>query len=203
MFGHELTVEQGEAAHPHPRHQPGQRHLRRIGAPRHHAFAEKGAAQRHAVEPTHQFLPFPAFDAVGEAEPVQLKIGGLYVMADPGRRAIRHRLSAKRENRAERAIGRYPEAFTPDRPGQRMGQAKAVQRQDRPLFGLHPIDFVRVAIIRHREDADGISLQQEKRVDGHRMTAVEAFARRGNHLLARKVRQIENPRPAGAADGGL
>src|SRR3546814_8403875 len=66
MIGHELAIEQGEAAETHPGGQPGQRHLRRIGAPGHHAFPEKGPAQRHAVEAADQLLPLPYFDGVGE-----------------------------------------------------------------------------------------------------------------------------------------
>jgi hypothetical protein len=49
MIGHELAVEQGEAAEPQPRDQPGQRHLRRVGAARHHGFAEKCATDRDAI----------------------------------------------------------------------------------------------------------------------------------------------------------
>ena len=84
MFGHELAVEQGEAAKPHPRRQPGQRHLRRIGPPRHHALTEKGPAQRHAIKPAGQFIPLPHLHAMGETNFVQMAIGALDRMIDPG-----------------------------------------------------------------------------------------------------------------------
>jgi hypothetical protein len=72
MFRHELAVEQPVPAHLHPRHQPGQRHLRGIGAEREHALAEEGAAELHSIKAADQFLLMPAFDRVSVAEPVQL-----------------------------------------------------------------------------------------------------------------------------------
>ena len=50
MIGHELAVEQGEAADLEARDQPGERDLRRVGRAAEHAFAEKGAAEAHAIE---------------------------------------------------------------------------------------------------------------------------------------------------------
>ena len=54
VAGHELAVEQGEAADLQPRDQPGQRDLRGVGHPAEHAFAEEGAAELDAVEPADQ-----------------------------------------------------------------------------------------------------------------------------------------------------
>jgi hypothetical protein len=54
MLGHELAVEQGEAADDQPRDQPGERYLRGVGPRREHAFAEEGGAQPDAVEPADE-----------------------------------------------------------------------------------------------------------------------------------------------------
>ncbi len=94
MLSHELAVQQGEAAEPHPRRQPGERHLGRVGSPRHHAFPEKGAPQCHAVQAAHQFLTLPDLDTMGETDLVQMAVGAFDWMIDPGRWPIDGRLCA-------------------------------------------------------------------------------------------------------------
>ena len=64
MVGHKLTVEQVKTTDFHPRDQPSQRHFRRIGCARKHAFAKKRSAHRQPVEPAHQFTILPALDAM-------------------------------------------------------------------------------------------------------------------------------------------
>jgi hypothetical protein len=103
---------------------------------------------------------------------VQVAIGDLYRMVDPGRGAIRRTFRAERQHLREGAVGGDAEAVAPDDPGQRAGQMKAVERQDRAPFGFDPVDVIRIAVIRiavirHREYANGISLQQDERVDHH------------------------------------
>jgi hypothetical protein len=44
VIGDELAIEQAETADLQPRHQPGERDLRRVAFPAEHAFAEEGAA---------------------------------------------------------------------------------------------------------------------------------------------------------------
>ena len=176
MIGHELAVEQGKAARPQPRRQPCQRNLRRIGAARHHALAEKGPAERHAIETADQFLAVPTFDRMGKADLVQMAIGALDRIVDPGRWPIRRGLRAQRHQPGEIAIGRDAEPLPADHLRQRMRQVKAVQRQDRAPFRLHPINVRGVAIVGHREHADGIGLQQQNGVD-HRIGSSRAGAR--------------------------
>lgn len=167
MIGHELAIEQGEAAEAHPRRQPGQRHFRRIGPPRHHALAEKGAPQRDAIKAADQFLALPHFDAMGETDVVQMPVGALDRMVDPGRRPVVRRLRAKLDDPREIAIGRDPEPLPPDRLGQRMGDVEAIERHDRPPFRLDPVNLVRLAIIGHGEHADSVGLQQHQRINRH------------------------------------
>ena len=167
MVGHELAVEQGEAGKAHPRDQPGKRDLGRVGAARHHRFAEEGAAERDAVEAAHQFLPVPDFDRMGVAAFVQVAIGALDGVIDPGGGPVLRALGAEREDLREGAVGSDAEAIAADDLRQRMRQVKAIEREDRPPLGLDPIDLLRVAVVRHGENADGIGLQQDKRVDHH------------------------------------
>lgn len=83
MVGHELAIEQGETAGAHPRHQPDQRNLRRIGRARKHAFTAKYPPQCKPVKAADQPLPIPAFDTVREATLVQRQKGVLDIAIDP------------------------------------------------------------------------------------------------------------------------
>ena len=67
MVGHELTIEQFEATQAHTRDQPDQRHFRRVGCPRKHAFAAKGATNCEAIKPADQPFSIPAFDTVRQS----------------------------------------------------------------------------------------------------------------------------------------
>jgi hypothetical protein len=156
MIGHELAVEQNEAGQLHPRHQPGERHFRRIGAAREHALAEKCPAQRHAIEAADQFIAIPAFDRMGKTALMQVDIGCLDLAVDPGRRPVGRRFGAFADNGLKICVDRYPEAFTPHRSGQGMRQAKAFEGQYGAMPGLDPVDFVGVAIVRHRKNTDAI-----------------------------------------------
>ena len=83
MAGHELAVEQGEAADDHPRDQPGERYLRRIGHPAEHGFAEEGTTKPHAVEAADQNPVVPAFDRVSVTRGVEAEGRALDVAVDP------------------------------------------------------------------------------------------------------------------------
>ena len=167
MIGHELAVEQGKTGLPHPRDEPGERDLRRIRPAGEHALPEKGATKRHAIEATHQFPILPAFHGMREAEPVQIAVSILDLPVDPGRRAIGRRLRTLADDGREVRVETDREALAPDGLGQRMGQPETVQRQDRALLGLDPVDIARIAPVRHREDANGIGLKQQQRIDRH------------------------------------
>ncbi len=84
MLGHELAVEQPETTDQQARHQPGERHLRGIGAEREHALAEKGAAEADAVQAAHQLALFADFDRMGVAILVKPDVAGLDLGIDPG-----------------------------------------------------------------------------------------------------------------------
>jgi len=167
MVGHELTVEQSEATRPHPPDQPCQRHLRRIGPAGEHAFAEEGSPQRHAIQAADQFVALPAFHRMGKAQIVEIAVGRLDLAVDPCRWPVVGHLRAFGDHARKVRVHRHPELFPPHGLGQRMRKMKAAQRQYRPLLWLHPVDFLRIPVVGHREHADGVGLQQQERVDRH------------------------------------
>ena len=68
--------------------QPGDRDLRRIARAADHRFAEKGAAEREAVEPADQRLAVPHLDRMREALCVERDEDLLDLPVDPGVGAI-------------------------------------------------------------------------------------------------------------------
>jgi hypothetical protein len=145
MIGHELAVEQPEAPHPQPRHQPGQCHLGSIGRAGEHALAEESAAKRYAIKATDQPPIFPAFDTVsmthGMKPPARLENRPI----DPGFVAILRRLGTESHDVVEGPVRRHLEATLADDLAQRVRHMKGVEWNDRPATRLNPED---VRIIR-------------------------------------------------------
>lgn len=161
MLGHELAVEQREAAGAQARDQPGERDLGRVRPGREHAFAEKGAAEPDPVEPADQLALAPHLDRMGVAGGVEQRVAALDLGVDPGLLAI----GAAAEDGAERPVRAHLVAAGTDRLAQRAGEMEAVERQDRAAPRLDPIDVAGVAAVRHREDPDRVGAQQKVRVD--------------------------------------
>src|SRR5579864_7504501 len=90
----ELGVEQAIAAAAQPRDEMGERDLARIANSAEHALAEKGGAERDAVEPADQLVPLPAFDAVRGAALEKSGVEPHDLVVDPGPRAGFARLGA-------------------------------------------------------------------------------------------------------------
>lgn len=105
MVGHELAVEQPVAADAQPSDQPGERHLRGVGAQREHGFAEEGGAEIDAVEAAGQLLVLPAFDRMGVAVPVEEPIALLDLLIDPRLLAV----GAAAHDLGERLVARHGE----------------------------------------------------------------------------------------------
>ena len=72
MVGHELSVEQREAAGAKPCDQMHQRHLRGVARAMEHTLAEERAAEAYAVEPADEFAVFIGLDAVAMADAEEL-----------------------------------------------------------------------------------------------------------------------------------
>ena len=174
MIGHELAVEQAEAADLQPRHQPGQSDLRGVARVREHALAEEGAAEADAVEAADQRLTLPHFDRMGVAAGMELGIALLDLGVDPGVVAR----GAGADHLSEGPVARHGEAIGAQRLPERARQMKAVERDDRALGRLDPVDVRRVAAVRHREDADRIGAEQEIGIERHRASPLPVPAAR-------------------------
>src|SRR6185312_17177837 len=83
MLGHELAIEKREIADLQARDQPGERDLGCVGPAAEHAFAEKGAAELHAIEAADQVVRLPYLDRMGVAGAVERDHRVLELGVDP------------------------------------------------------------------------------------------------------------------------
>src|SRR4051812_43135886 len=84
-----LRIQQNEAPGAKALHQGHECDLGCIRLIVEHAFAKKGAAERHPIEPACQFMADPRFHAVRVAFAMELMIACDYLIGDPGR-TVRH-----------------------------------------------------------------------------------------------------------------
>jgi hypothetical protein len=87
MPGHELRVEESEAAIFEPRHEIDERDLARVARAAEHALAKESAAEMHAVQSASELPVLPHLDRVAMAEREQLTIKAPDAPIDPGRAA--------------------------------------------------------------------------------------------------------------------
>lgn len=176
MRRHELAVQQGRTGATQRRYQPAQRHFRRIGLPREHAFAAEYPVEADAVEPAYQFafarFAFqPDFDRMGMAQCMKAFVAGLDAMADPAPAFV----VAVRADAARRGAGVHDlrkggvagdrEASAPQGASERMRHVEAIERKSRAEAWLDPEDFRIVAAVRHRKNSAAIGQHQEFRLD--------------------------------------
>ena len=163
MLGHELAVEQAEAALDQPRHQMDQRHLGGVALAAEHALAEERRADRDAVEAADQLAVAPAFDAVGMAARDAARrrastIGSLIQLSGwPGRGSAQARIDVGESGvGADLEDGRCARC-APAACGRWKPSSGSTRAQPR----IEPVELGIVAALAHREDADAIGLQQE------------------------------------------
>src|SRR6476469_1393919 len=173
MLGHELAVEKREIACPEPGHQPGQGDLRGIGCPAEHALAEESSAELHPVKAADEPVAAPDLHAMGMARTVEREHGTFQFCVDPGLLTV----GASRDYRSEVAIVSDGEAPRSEHALQRARQVESVEGQDRAVAWLDPEQFGRVAAVRHREDAGGITLQQQARVEATHVPEIYRISR--------------------------
>jgi len=168
MFGQELAIQQLEPADLEARDEMRERDLGCVTRAAEHALPEEGRTQPHAIEAADELVVLPGFDRMRVAAAMQFGIGRLDIGIDPGIWAARGRLRAMRDDPAERLVDRDRIAIRPDRLGERMRKVETIERKHAALLRLDPEDVVRIARARHREDSDGVSTQQQIRVErGH------------------------------------
>jgi len=173
VSSHELAVEQRVAASLHPRDQPGQRNLGSIRPSAEHALAEEGASELHPVEAPRELAFVPNFDRVSVTRRMQGQHRPLDIGVDPGLFAIR----AGCDHRRKITVHRNGKVSGAERPAERPRQVEFVERNDRTGPRLDPEQLGRLAAVRHGEDAGGISLQQQTRVEAtHRVGIWAGFS---------------------------
>lgn len=143
-----------------------ERDLRCVACAADHRFAEKGAAERHAVKPADQIVAVPAFDAVRMAKTEQAVVARLDHRVDPCRRPVVGRLGAQRDHIGEDRVGGDAKAIRDDDFLQTARQAKAVERQDRAQSRFDPMDRRVICPVGHRKKPLRIGAEQQRRVYG-------------------------------------
>jgi hypothetical protein len=185
MVGHELAIEQHKSAELHPRYQPRQGDLRRIGRAAEHALAKECAAHRQPVKPANQLFAEPALDAVHMAHGVQHTKCVFDLGIDPCLAPVVALGGTSRDNPSEYGVCRDAKALLSDRLGERLRQSEFVQRQYRAAFGLDPESVGIVAGVGHRENAIGISAHQQVEVYGHAFSFLSCY-----HELRARVQSL-------------
>jgi hypothetical protein len=161
MLGHELAVEQSEIADLEPSDEPGQRDFGRIARPAEHALAEECATELHSVEAADQLAATTDLDGMGVTGLVQRQHRALELPVDPRLLAV----GARGDHRCEVVVVRDLEPPGTERAPERAREVEAIERQDRAVARLDPEQVGGLAAVGHGEDAGGITLQQQARVE--------------------------------------
>ena len=98
---------------------------------------------------------------MGVARAVQREHRALDLGVDPGLLAV----GAGGDDAGEIAVAGDRELARAERPPQRAREVEAIERDDRAVARLDPEQLVGVAAVGHREDAGGIALKQQARVE--------------------------------------
>ena len=175
MRGDELAVEQFPAARAEPRDEVRERDLRGVARAADHRFAEKGAAERDAVEPARELAVQPAFDAVRMAELEQTVVARADYRIDPRRRPVVGGRGAERDHIGKGGVGRDAEAVGHDDFFQAVRQVEVVERQDRAQPRFDPMDRRVIRPVGHRKNALRIGAQKQRRVYGFEMLQDAGF----------------------------
>src|SRR5438445_4637187 len=99
-----LGVEEAVPAEPQAGRQMHERDLAGVGRTAEHAFAEKGGADRDAVEPANQHIPAPRFDTVRGTAGEEPRIEPYDLVVDPGVGALFGRFRAAADHLLECAV---------------------------------------------------------------------------------------------------
>ncbi len=170
--GHELAIDQAHAAQPQCRHQPRERHLRRIRTTGKHALAAEHPVEPDAIQTARpagaRMPPSGSQHSIEWALPVacNAQVAGGDALADPGFAALAlPGRGAGSDDLGKGGIAGDGEAPAPQCARQRMRTTEAIERQDRPSLGFNPIDVMVGARIGHRKDAAAIGEHQQPRLD--------------------------------------
>ncbi len=170
----ELTIEQLPAAGDQSRHEVSERDFRCVARAADHRFAEKGAAERYAIESTDQRAVQPAFDAVRVAEPEQALVTRADHRVDPGRRPVSGGFGTECHHVREHRVGGDAETIGDDHFPEAARKMKTVERQDRAQPRFDPMNRRIVRPVGHRKKTLRIGAEQQRRVDRFLMPRQDA-----------------------------
>jgi hypothetical protein len=161
MLRHELTIEQSEIADLQARDQPCKRNLRSVTSAAEHALAKEGAAELDAIEAANELAIAPYLDRMGMTRLMKRKHCAFELGVDPCLVAV----GASRDHCLEIAVVSDVEPARTERAPERARKMKAVQGQDGAVARFDPEELGGLAAVCHRENAGGITLQQQARVE--------------------------------------
>jgi len=160
MRRQELRVEQAVAAAPQPRNELDERDLARIAHSAEHALAEKGGAQRDAIQPADQLALVPAFDAMRGATLEERGIEPHDLVVDPGPGAGFARFGAAAYDRREGGVDAHRKSAPTQHALQAARHVKPLEWNDAAPVRIDPEQLWVVGRFRHREDPGGIGFEQ-------------------------------------------
>ena len=118
-------------------------------------------AQRDAVDAAHHLPTLPAFDRMRMPCQMQRVVAGLDPVADPAFGMFLARGGAFANHIGETGVASDVKTILPQHFLQAFRKTKPVERNDRSLARLHPVDFGIAAVVGHGENAATIGAQQK------------------------------------------
>ena len=133
-----------------------------------HAFTEEGGAEADAVESAGELAILPCFDAVGEAEFVEVGVGGDKLFADPS--SLGTIAGAGAHDRGKIVVeADFKTALLGgfcDQRAERMGDVEGVERHDAARVGGVPPDSPIAA--GHGKETLGVAGEKSLGIEGDR-----------------------------------
>src|SRR5262245_48013563 len=165
-----------------------------------HAFAEKRAAERDAIETADKLLTFIDLDGVAVPTLEQCTIDATDAHIDPCAGASRLGFSAAIDHAIKIAIDVDRPRCRAYSSRQPQWDVETVERNDAAHIRLDPIERRIIRAFGHREDPAGIGLQQHVRrdLDEGVFAVCHGSSRGGGYVILRqrRLREERNPRPA-------
>src|SRR5262249_15768222 len=164
-----------------------------------HAFAEKSAAERDAIEAADKLLIRIDLDGVAVSALEQRAVDATDARIDPCASAIRLGFGAAIDHAVKITINVDGPGCRTHSSRQSRGNVETVEWNDAAHIRLDPIERRIVRAFGHREDPAGISLQQHVRrdLDEGVFAVCHGSSRGGGYVILRqrRLREERNPHP--------
>ena len=161
MWRHELRVEQPETALREPRGKMHEGNFRGVRCAMKHALAEEGRAEMDAIEPARKSPAAPAFDGMDSPNVKQLPVKPPDSRIDPGFLAAAGCCGATFDDGIKIVVDPDFEPVRPHSLGEAARYNEAIKRKYAALLGIDPEQASVLGAFGHREEADGVSAEQD------------------------------------------